>query len=76
MASALVHVLPALEGRATVLGKVTEIVPKSRRYTLLQFPGAESMSRQQRRAAERSTQGALNEVKGPAVALHVIAVYR
>ncbi len=68
-------------GRATVFGRIVERVTEQSSYQLVRVPGAQlaHMSRQQRRAAERSgtpTPSADFELAGPALVMRVIAIYQ
>ncbi|GLZ42444.1 hypothetical protein [Actinokineospora sp. NBRC 105648] len=65
-----------LEGRATVFGRFSEAVPRSKRYTLIDLPGRPPLSRQQRRQAAKTGQADQASVGGPLAILNVIAVYR
>ncbi|RKT57621.1 DUF6414 family protein [Saccharothrix australiensis] len=64
-----------LEGRSTVFGKVSDIVPRKGEYTLLEVPGQPALTRRQRRQAAKA-EADLAVVRGPLVVLQVLAVYR
>jgi hypothetical protein len=71
-----------LHGEATVFGKVQRIVPKGQKveaFSLLPtITGNNSLNRQQRRKMEKSADMSkvIEEVKGPAIILTTVAVYR
>ncbi|GLW94785.1 DUF6414 family protein [Actinokineospora globicatena] len=66
-----------LEGRVTVFGRVSEVLPRGGTYSLIQIPGQAGMSRQQRRKVDRERGGNTDGiVKGPLLVLHILAIYR
>lgn len=70
-----------LSGNLTVFGRVSSLVKHGDSYKLLEIPGERHMSRQQRRAVARGKDIASasfdgREIKGPAIILNAIAIYR
>lgn len=69
----------ALDGAAIVIGKVTKIVRSGRWHPLLTLPGMNLMGREERRKQERTPPKSGEEdnfLKGPALLLDVLAIYR
>jgi hypothetical protein len=68
-----------IEGRAKVVGKVSKIVPRGRWKPYLTFPGANLVSREERRKVERQAPAPGKEdeyLSGPALMLDILAIYR
>ncbi len=69
-------------GEATVFGKIQRIIPKGERLEVFSLvpaiTGVASLSREQRRKMQKSaTKGQITEeIKGPAIILIPVAVYR
>jgi len=73
------HVRGEVEGYARVIGKVSAIVGTGKWVPLLAMPGMNALPREQRREMERKGPEAGQEqnwVKGPALLLDVLAIYR
>lgn len=72
--------LEELEGEAVVIGRVQKKWPQGQRYSLLNIPGLNVMSREDRRKMEKETkpenqpQGTF--VEGPGASLSVVAIFR
>lgn len=72
--------LEELEGEAVVIGRVQKKWPAGQRYSLLNIPGLNMMSREDRRKMEKETkpenqtQGTF--VDGPGASLSVVAIFR
>lgn len=68
-----------VEGRARIVGKVSERIQKGRWKPYVTFPGMNLLSREERRKREREgpKQGEENQfLAGPALMLDVLAIYR
>lgn len=69
-----------LEGEAVVVGRVQKKWPAGQRYSLLNIPGLNIMSREDRRRVEKETK-AENQaegtfIEGPGASLSVVAIFR
>lgn len=68
-----------IEGRARLVGKVSQIVKPGRWKPFLTFPGMKVLSREERRRMERQAPSPGEEgqyLPGPAVMLDLLAIYR
>ncbi len=71
-----------LQGEATIFGKIQRIIPKGERLEVFSLvpalTGAASLSREQRRKMQKSATKSqiTEEVKGPAIIMIPVAVYR
>lgn len=68
-----------LEGRVRLLGKVAKKIPANRWHLLVDIPGMGLLSREERRRVSRDGPSAGEEgnyLKGPAVVLDVLTIYR
>ncbi|MEV4275142.1 DUF6414 family protein [Actinoplanes xinjiangensis] len=73
------HLRGEIDGRATVVGKITAAWPKGKWKPMLALPGTSLIPREQRRQMERQGPGPGEEqnfLEGPAVMLDVLAIYR
>jgi hypothetical protein len=70
--------LGGFEGRAYVVGKISKVIPDGHWQPFLTFPGMDLVSREQRRSLAKKTPDAGEEgqyLQGPALMLHLLAVY-
>jgi hypothetical protein len=68
-----------IEGRARIVGKVSEILPSGRWKPYLTFSGMNLVPREERRKMERQAPAAGKEseyLSGPALMLDILATYR
>ncbi|MGI8697637.1 MAG: DUF6414 family protein [Mycobacteriales bacterium] len=68
-----------IEGRARVVGKISQIVRRGRWKPYLTFPGIKLMPREERRRMERQAPAPGKEseyLSGPALMLDILAIYR
>ncbi|KPV50449.1 hypothetical protein SE17_26895 [Kouleothrix aurantiaca] len=71
-----------LQGEATVFGKIQRVLPKGERLEVFSLvpslTGATSINRQQRRKMQKNANDnqVTEEIKGPAIILNPVAVYR
>lgn len=71
------HLIELPEGEATVVGKVARRWQSGESHSLLGLPGASIMSRKQRRTAAPSDDTDDDSIlRGPALTLDVLAIYR
>jgi hypothetical protein len=72
--------LEELEGEAMIIGRVQKKWPEGQRYSLLNIPGLNMMSREDRRKMEKKTktenQAQGTFVEGPGASLSVVAIFR
>jgi len=71
--------LGELEGRARVVGKVTQVLQPGRWKPFAAFPGMDLVPREQRRQLERQPPAPGKEdeyLRGPALMLEILAIYR
>lgn len=71
--------IEALDGPAICVGKVVKVVESGRWYPLVTIPGMNLMGREERRKLERTPpkpKEEKNYLKGPALLLDMLAVYR
>lgn len=68
-----------IEGRARIVGKVSDVIPRGRWKPYLTFPGMKLVPREQRRKMEKQGPAPGKEdeyLAGPATMLDILAIYR